>query len=658
MADIKKLKIAYEDIERLTIKGETEVMEKVSASLQKKIVMQVNDEYELCYPHAEAKRAVMLKRLTLYNNQRKNSDAIGDNTLFTVFNTLLAALYDDRLSANWEGRGGEGDEDVEENLNALAEYDYDVMGKDELDYEWDWDAMFFGRGLMLVMEFDRDKRLMSPVPEVLDPTVFIRDPNAASVNGNRRRRGAMRFGGWEAGASYWELKELPGYFNLDSLKKDKEMKSLMRKTQEARDMAIGRDKNYEKEESLGKYGNYEYNLLNWFTTIKGEKYLVTLANSRTQVIRLLKLDYDNLWPIIDRPMYPMAHDWDGVSVPDLVEDKQRMKAVMLNLGLKSAKADVMARYLFDKTRIKNKNELNYRSNKYIGVDGRVDNAIAPVAKSNAHLYVNQIIDILDVSAQRATAATELRQGIQSKVGRTLGEQQLASAGGELRFNLSAKIWGWSERAFWQQWYRLYKKHFKSEIDEKVIRIQGPLAPKWRPLNRENIVAEVDPDVKIESRVVTENKRQIKRQSFMSFAGLAINDPETDRRFTFKHLARMHDMKKEEIDLMFPPTVDELQAQDENDLLNESKVVPINLRDNHKVHIQIHAKADQNPQSVAHIRAHKAAMLVVRNNPELFPTPAQPTFSVPGGGGAPVSAGRPAASTPTSEAPAENPPTPE
>lgn len=628
MAVAEKIKIVYEDIEREIVRNDKITLEVIDAKTQKAIIKQVEEEYQLAFPFTEAKRAVWLSRLQLYNNQRRDADAVGDNLMFTVHNTITAALWDDHLGAQWEGRGGEGDEDVEENLNALAEYDYDVMEKEQLDYEWNWDASFFGRGLCLMMEFNRALGYMAPVPEVLDPTTWIRDPRAKSVNGNSSGKGSMRFGGYEVGASYYELKSLPGYFNLHLLKKDKEIRSLRDAASDARDLAQGRDRSPTKEESLSKYGNYEFNLLNWFTTIKGQKYLLTLANARSVLVRMVKVDFEDKWPIIDRTLYPMSHDWDGVSIPDLTEDKQRMRAVLLNLGIISAKGDVMPRYLFDRTRIKNKNQLNFRSNKYIEVDGPVDNAIMPVQKSNAHQYVQQIMDILDVAAQRATAATELRQGIQSNKDRTATEQNLAAAGGDIRFNMSTRLFGISDRNFWKQWYRLYKKHFKEDIDEKVIRISGPLAPIWRPLSRDNIIAMVDPDVKIESKVISEMRRQKMLQGFTGFAGLAMSDPETNRRYIQKKLAKLNGMKKEEIDMAFPPTVDEMQAEDENEMLNNEKLPVPNIRDDHRVHIEIHAKAEQNAYSIAHIRAHKKMMIIKRNRPDLFPPPGAPALAVP------------------------------
>ena len=617
MANNKKIKIKYEDIEREVVKNDEVVSDVIDVKTQERIIRQVNEEFEMSLSFNETKRKKMLARLKLYNNQMRDDKAVGDPLLFTVFNTVLASLYDDRLMSSAEGRE-DGDEDVEDNLNALMNYDYDVMQKSELDYFWDWDANFFGRGLVLFMQFDRGEK-MCPAPELIPATTFIRDPRASSVNGDMNGKGSMRFGGWETGATYYELKDLPAYFNLQALKKEKELKSTLSELREAHREAQGLENFPDgKEETLGKHENYEFRLLNWMTTIKGEKYLITLGNSRTVIVRLVKLDYNDRWPIIDRTLYPMANNWEGVTIPDLCEDKQRARAVLLNIAVESAKTDVTPSYVYDSTKITNKNDLNFKINKFIPVAGATNNAISPVQKSNAHQYASLIMDVLDQSAQRATGATELRQGIQSDKNRTLGEQELAAAGGDRRFSMSAKIYGWSERKFWQQWYVLYKKHFKEGIDEKVIRIQGALSPLWRPLKRENIISEVDPDIKIDSLIISEAKRGRQLQSFGQFASFALADPTSNKRFIQKKMGKLNGLSKEEINLAFPPTVDELQAEDENVLLNEEKLPRISITDDHMTHIDIHSKANQNIFSVAHIAMHKKLMTQKRDRPDLFP----------------------------------------
>src|SRR3990167_9731370 len=102
----------------------------------------------------QGKRESWFKRLKLYNNQFRDDNKVGDPLLFSVFQVVLAALYDDKLGVQFQGRE-EGDDDRAFNLTALSEYDYDLMEKDELDYNWDWDAAFFGRGLVMLNDFDR-----------------------------------------------------------------------------------------------------------------------------------------------------------------------------------------------------------------------------------------------------------------------------------------------------------------------------------------------------------------------------------------------------------------------------------------------------------------------------------------------------------------------
>jgi len=619
-AAYKALKVDYQDIERMVIKDDEEIEDVIDAKLQKSIIKQVNDEYEMSFKFNEAKRAKNLARLKLYNNQRRDDDTVGDPLMFTVFNTIHAALYDDRLMVNWEGRGGSGDEDIEENLNALSKFDYVVMDKSKTDYFWNWDAEFFGRGLLLMMDFDRGDDVMAPIPELLDAATFIRDPRATSVNGDMKGKGSMRFGGWEVGATYYEMKKLSGYFNLKSLRKDKEVRSLLQEAHQARSLAQGTTPFEPNEEGLGKYDNYEFKLLNWMTTIKGKKYLVTLGNSRSIVVRLIELKYNDKWPILDRPLYPMSNDWDGVSIPDLTEDKQRAKAILLNLGVKSAIADAIPQYAFDKNKIKNLNDLNVKSQKYIAINGDTNNAITPLNKSTVHQYVNLIMDMLDGAAQKATATPEIQQGIVSSKQRTLGELELVSSKVDTRYSMSAKIYGWSERSYWRQWYLLYKKHFKEKIDEKIVRIQGALAPEWRPFTRENIISSVDPDASIESMVISEAKRQRDQQAFGVTAQLAVQNPDNDRRFFEKESARLAGMSKEKVDAAFPPTVDEIQAEKENELLNVKKLPKISIDDDHRVHRQIHGKANQNAYSIAHIRAHEKLMITKRDRPDLFPPP--------------------------------------
>src|SRR3990167_2082076 len=458
------------------------------------LAKQIQTEYRIAWEHQKPKKDEALLRLKVYNNQRKDKEAVGDTTLFTTLQTVVASLYVDRLTALWGGRT-EPDEDVADNLNAMAKFDYGEMEKDIIDYDWIWDAAFFGRSLVLMEEFIRDpeKKLFIPLPEVIDPLVFLRDPRAVSINGNRKGTGAARFFGWLAKMTKKDMEENPHFFkdiNWDEVNVGKGTQSLLEDATAARDQAQGRqDTRLKDEKNLGP--NAEYEVTIWYTwaklngTIKRVKCWSANERSKLLGVQDLKFPY---WTVFDRPLYPTAHDWDGTSIPDLVEDKNRARAVAQNLGLSAMKANLHPMYLYNSQLIKNRNHLNFGYNKFIPVDGPTPNAIAPLQKDfNNMQLLDFIYTTLDVSAKKATATPEIQQGQLSGVQRTLGELNLVASRVDTRYSLSAKIFGCSEKRFWRHWYQMYKEYFGDDIDEKVLRLVGAFGPKFRELSKKDII---------------------------------------------------------------------------------------------------------------------------------------------------------------------------
>ena len=120
-------------------------------------------------------------RYKLFNNQRKLKNTIGDNTLFNIFQTVLAGLYSDTLGVTAEPNE-DGDNELAENLTNVFKYDYIRMDKDELDYVWDFYTLFHGAGICSLSEFD--SKTLTPIPEVWDSMATYHDPYAISPNGD------------------------------------------------------------------------------------------------------------------------------------------------------------------------------------------------------------------------------------------------------------------------------------------------------------------------------------------------------------------------------------------------------------------------------------------------------------------------------------------
>ena len=569
-------------------------------------------------------------RLKLYNNQRRDKDKIGDPLLFTVFQTILAALYDDNLTAVFSGRD-EGDEEVAENLNAMAKYDAELMGKDIVDYEWIWDALFFGRSVVALHEFYRDpeNKIFVPLPHVWDPMVFLRDPRATSINGHFSVGGLKvggtpsRFLGRYVSLLKRDMQGNPGFdqgavSRLGSHEKQASVKDLVERAREVRQDAQG-EQNTRFTDSVDLGDNTEHGGIEWFTFWKGKPCHTIWDADITEPLKYKELDPKKPWPLIDRPMYPTAHDWDGASVPDFVEDKQRARAVVQNLTLAGLKAKLHPMYLYDKSKITNKGDLKFEFNKMVPVAGDPTGAVVPMQKDTTDMgMVDFILETLDVAAQRATATPEIQQGVVSAEKRTLGEINLVASKADTRYSLSSRVFGWSERRFWQQYYSLYKEHLEGDIDEKIIRITGAYGPKWRKLGKENIIASVDPDVSVESSVLSEARRFKDRALFNQYLSLVTAIPDANLRYGARKAGALHGMSKEEIDRILPPTIDELIAEEENDKLNKNERIVPQKGENHTVHLELHSKAADTPATYAHIETHKEAMRLQQANPELFP----------------------------------------
>lgn len=608
---------------------------------------QVANELTIGWKHLEPKIAEAQKRLKLYNNQKRNSKAVGDTTLFTVMQTLIASLYDDRLIPGFGGRE-EGDDAQTENLDLIAEFDHDEMDKDQLDYDWWWHTCFFGYGLVLMEEFERDpdNNRFHPIPENLDPLSFIRDPRATSINGKgKNRKGSARFFGYPSKMSKSEIEDNPHMFddiNFNELQHESQesMMDLVKKAKEARDTAQGRqsDDKQSLESSLG--ANAQYDVLTWFThyTIDGKPQMIKcwFANGASKLLGVKKIKR-NYWPVIYRSLFPTANDFDGVSIPDLVEDKQRARATIANLGLNALKADVQPMYVYDSNKVTNRKDLKFGYNKFIPVDAKGENintAITPMQKARFNMgLIDFIYSALDISAQKATATPDIQQGIQSDKDRPLGETNLIKTGVDTRYSLAAKIGGWSEKEFWQQWYLMYVDYFADGIDEKVLRLSGAFGEKFRPLDKKDFITRVNPDIKIESQAVNRAREIEEREALLRYYGLALQEPTANRRYGLKKLGRLYGQKKDEMDRLFPPTIDERIAEDENEKLNEDKFVGVLREDDHNVHLEIHAKAKETDATKAHIETHKKALMIKKTNPEFFPQDEEATDfqSAPEGG---------------------------
>ena len=144
-----------------------------------------------------------------------------------------------------------------------------------------------------------------------------------------------------------------------------------------------------------------------------------------------------------------------------------------------------------------------------------------------------------------------------------------------------------------------------------------MGSKWRTLTRENIIANIDPDIKIESRVISEANKYNELQKYrLWIKDVMATDPQNANvRFALRKIGRLSGFTKEEVEQVLPPSVDELNAENENEKLDKGELVPVMVYDDDFVHMEVHNKASDSPKKYAHIEAHKRAMMLKRVKPE-------------------------------------------
>ena len=567
------------------------------------ILNQIRVEYNFAYQYMNPKRLQNLDRMRLYSNQTRDKSLVGETLVFTVFQTVFSKLYEDSLSVKFSP-GHKDDVNKVQSLSPIARYDYGQMDKDQIDYDWDWYTCFWGAGFLDVSEWDPDEKIMRP--SVIDNATFLLDPNCTLINGDKRGFGKARFWGREIAKTKFDMSN-EGYENYETLAGSNDYSSLAYQDKQARATA----QNLGSDVSPTGYDNDYLPLLEWATTVDGKKYIFTSDLKFTKLCKAKEWKQDK-WPIIHRKLFPIPGDPFGVSVPDLVEDKHRARSVLMNLGLLDAKSSLYPMYVYDRNAISPTTDLSIGFNKWIPSDGPVNGAVQNLPKQPIGQIVSYIMDVLDQAAQKATAASSMQQGVQSEKPRSANEVVRVFNSSEERISTSAKVFGWSEREFWRFWLEMYEEYFKS-AHEKFVRIEGAFGPKFEQITGDIFDFAKDPDIYIESKVLNDAQSQEEVNRTTAFNNLVAQDQSVNRRYLNRRNARIvGGMNQEEIDRLYPPTIDEMKAEDENLSLNKNKLVKIDINDDHLAHLLIHANADTTKATIVHVEAHKRAMMIKRD----------------------------------------------
>lgn len=543
--------------------------------------------------------------------------------MLTLFDRVMAGIYDDKMQVKFLPSQGITQNQINA-YNTLAMSDYQEMGKARLDYDWCWDTLFFGRGYMETIRFDKKKKIMQP--HVINPLNFGYDPYFESPQDWRY------YWKWLT-KSKFELQRLQ---KAGILKQDIKIDRLAAgiepylwnykvKRDQARDgiQPPIESVNGDVFQVLEFYGHNEKGIKSvyWtdknFSTILYEKELDLKDGGELIMPDGDSVEMDSQWPIVVKEAFRVPHSSIPISVADLLEDKHRAKSVLLNLAYIAAKDEANPVYLYNEDLVTDTSQFfNRQINQHIPVTD-VLMAVAPLNK--AKTMSPELTNFINVLTQEANEPVGTGQALEPNATaetatKTAIDQQL----NDLAQSLQSKVMQFGEQEFWSHWFHRYARH-ADELKEKTANIIGVKGVDSSIINLDTFRADFPPGVMVYSAKEAEYKNLVKRRDWMQLYPMMAQsmDPDGFRNWNKHVFMPLMIEDPSLVDIMYPKTLDEIKADAENEQLANDQFIEALETDDHTTHIYTHRML--NPKTWAmwfHVDMHEKMLAEQKKQEQL------------------------------------------
>lgn len=529
-----------------------------------------------------------VNQLVLLNNLQRGDENIASTLLLTLFNRLLSNLYDDKVQVKFLPSQGI----MQEQLNAyntLYKSDYIEMDKAKLDYDWVWDTLFFGRGYMETLNFDKKRKIM--VPHVINPLVFGYDPYFETVQEWRY------YWKWIT-KSKWQINKLIKSGKITGITDVKEIesgvdpylwqwKSLRDKAKKANAPPIAPAMT-DVYQILEYYGHDE----------NGKKCCYWIDRQFSKVLMKEELDLqdgddgESKWPIVVKEAFREPHSSVNFSVADLLEDKHRAKSVLLNLAFIAAKDKANPLYWYNDN-VKDITQLFSRQiNQHISLNDNTvgPNSIGPLnTEEPMSAGLMQFISMLTAEANDPMGSGQPQRAAGSKGGKaTATEVAIETQLNQLVFSLQSKVMQFGEQEFCSHWFHRYAKNADS-LGTKMANIVGVKGVDSQEIDLTLFNTDFPPGVMVYSAKEAEATEMALRNTLTQIYPELSQTLDPDGMRNFQKYVYFPKLLNDPslIDIIFPKSLDEVNAEGENEQLTKDKMPDVKETDNHTTHIYMH-----------------------------------------------------------------------
>lgn len=540
------------------------------------ILNQVKDEYERGYNLVNPIRDVFRKDLKRYYNEKKkkNSDKVGDTTVYNVHSALLARMYVNNPKISFD-TFEVAHQDTINNLNMAFKEDYEAQDMEVHKYQQLWDALFYWVWIIAKTWWDWMQKKNRW--QVVDPRTFIPDPD-------------WDYSNWDYSYVWFSkkcyLQDLETYWiDTDDI--------LQWQTSVDWPTQIKRDDqevaNLAPTEKWKRWDDSSVEIYYHFTSIKWQKYQIITANANTLLVDIKELPsvyswekdkpYKTPFPFAFKYFKPVRNNPFGYRVIDLLRDVQDTKAIIANLRLDKSKAELYPMYLYNTRLIKNKTDLDFGFNKLIWANPleweSLNNAITPIQKDfradNSYL----IDDSLDKQVQSSTSIGRLTEWSWPERRETATTNKLVQGNTDINLSLIEKSMSWWDKQFAELWFRWYLENFEAWDSKKVKFFTWyGLIPKT--LKKKDFLT-----IEVISIYVITNTDKVEKEEKQRIAYWQIfpllqtlQVPPSSINFAFRQLLLTSGIEPQQVEIMIPKTPQEIIAEENIDLLRAWEFVEV------------------------------------------------------------------------------------
>lgn len=556
----------------------------------------IQDHYIESFNFLLPRKRRQVSQLVLLNNLRRGDANIASTLLITLFNRVMSSLYDDKLQVKFLPSQDINQDQINA-YNKLAQSDYLEMGKAKLDYDWCWDALFFGRGYVETLRFDKKRKIMQP--HVINPLVFGYDPYFENVQDWRY------YWKWITKSKY-ELQKLIKAGVITGVKRVEEIPSgvdeYLWEYKQKRDAAKETIEPPAESSDADVYQILEY----YGYDEDGKKCVYWLDKDLSQVLLKDELDFkdgeetiapngqviesNSKWPIVTKEAFREPHSSVVFSIADLLEDKHRAKSVLLNLAYIAAKDEANPVYLYNPDKVNDVAQFFSRQiMQHIPVSDVVD-AVAPLNKaSTMSPELLNFISALMTEANDPVGTGMVGQPAQDQGSDTATEAAITQQMNDMAQSLISKVAQFGEQEFWSHWFHRYQRYGK-DLGEKMANIVGVKGIDTEKIDLSHFQTNYPPGVMVYSAKEAEYKELVLRRDLMQLYPQLMQslDPDGMRNFNKYVFLPKFLSDPSLIDIMLPKTLDEMKAEAENEQLKDGEMPQVSETDDHTTHIYMHS----------------------------------------------------------------------